>query len=191
MASTPSALPCRSASSTHDNCCQLTSSLKSQRVSWIPQADVVLIVFTWAKLKANTQTEVYRDTSPHHHPQPRRSIDSSLASIALASFSSNNTSKPRQAVTPHSALSATKPNTALCCVSLSSAHFEFGFLPTCAPSDLFSAVISFRGFEWHLLGKFSFSYHLKALDELFVSIREKYVSFQLTELILVTTKDPI
>lgn len=60
------------------------------------RVDVLLIIYTWATVSVNALT----CTPPPQWcpPRPQSSTDSSLASNALASFSSNNVSEPRQAV---------------------------------------------------------------------------------------------
>lgn len=64
MASTPGTLPRRLTSSAHDDSCQLASEPNRRRLWWILQADMVLIIYTWATLSVNTLTWVYRPPRP-------------------------------------------------------------------------------------------------------------------------------
>ena len=202
MASTPGTLPRRSPSSTRDDSCQLTSEPSSRRVWWIPRADTILIVYTGATRSVNTQTWVHRPPpplrGPRPPPRPRSGAGSSLASNALASFSSNNVSEPRQAVAslPNSAVwfqawthiwlglmaqYAARPHqTPRCVVFLHTTPAIYVWLPDnlFLVRLLFCAVIRFGGSgrcEWHLGERHTSP---RAPDELFVTIWGKYFSCQ-------------
>lgn len=114
VASTPSTLSCSSASMTHDSSCQLTLAPNSHRVSWILQADAVLIVFTWSTLSVNTQTKSTEIPLPTTIPDPGAALTAALPPLSLLHLAATMHLNPNKLSLP--TLPWTLPNQTLLCV---------------------------------------------------------------------------